>query len=312
MIEYGIPAEKSLFYLFGLFFANSKTKPMMENGYFKNFIKSFIPPILITGYRLVKKTPVLEIKPKIWSGNYETWASAKINCTGYDDPSILEKCRNALLAVKKGKAVYERDSVLFNEIQYSWGLLAGLQKVALENNGRLCVLDFGGSLGSTYYQNKAFLDELKGLQWCIVEQRNFVDCGKEYFENEQLKFYYSYKECLLNCKPNVLLLSSVLQYLENPYEWIAEFISLKIPYIIIDRTSIIYNGSDILTVQNVPENIYVGSYPAWFFNNEKFNKQFINYKLLASFDAHEGYVMHLENGLSGSYKGYILKYNYDN
>ena len=58
--------------------------------------------------------------------------------------------------VKNGEAVYERDSVLFDEIQYSWGLLAGLEKAALEHDGKLCVLDFGGSLGSTYYQNKQF------------------------------------------------------------------------------------------------------------------------------------------------------------
>ena len=45
--------------------------------------------------------------------------------------------------MKNGEAVYERDSVLFDEIQYSWGLLAGLQKAALENDGKLCVLDFG-------------------------------------------------------------------------------------------------------------------------------------------------------------------------
>ena len=126
----------------------------------KSTLKSVIPPILISCYR--KIFPKKE-KIGMWSGNYTSWQEAKANCTGYDAANILEKCKNALLKVKNGEAAYERDSVLFNQIQYSWGLLAGLQKAALENNGNLCVLDFGGSLGSTYFQNKAFLSSLKKL-----------------------------------------------------------------------------------------------------------------------------------------------------
>jgi putative methyltransferase (TIGR04325 family) len=112
-------------------------------------------------------------------------------------------------------------------------------------------------------------------------------------------------------KPNVLLLSSVLQYLEKPYEWIAKFIALKIPYIIIDRTAFVNSETDILTVQNVPEEIYKASYPAWFFNIDAFTSHFKNYTTLASFTAHEGYVIHLENGLASTYRGFILKYGND-
>lgn len=220
----------------------------------------------------------------MWSGNYSSWEEAKANCTGYDSTNILEKCKNALLKVKNGEAAYERDSVLFDEIQYSWGLLAGLQKVAIGNNNNLCVIDFGGSLGSTYYQNKEFLSGLKNLEWCIVEQAHFVDCGKQNFENEQLKFYPSIEECLQKHKPNVLLLSSVLQYLENPNQWIEKFNDLEIDYIIIDRTAFIEVENDILTIQNVPESIYKANYPAWFFNQEKLNRKFTNFTLVSEID----------------------------
>ncbi len=247
-----------------------------------------------------------------WSGDYKSWAEIETISTGFSSADILEKCKTSLLKVKTGEAVYERDSVLFDEIQYSWPLLAGLQRTALENNGKLCVMDFGGSLGSTYYQNKEFLQGLHYLQWCVIEQPNFVDCGKKHFEDEQLKFYYTIEECILLHKPDILLLSSVLQYLEKPYEWIERFIALKIPCIIIDRTAFIESARDILTVQNVPEEIYKASYPAWFFNFDNFKKQFKNYKMFASFNAHEGFVIHLENGLTSTYRGLILKYHADN
>jgi putative methyltransferase (TIGR04325 family) len=247
----------------------------------------------------------------LFSGNYNSWNEVKEIAEGYDSAHILEKCKTSLLKVKNGEAVYERDSVLFDEIQYSWPLLAGLQRVALENKGNLCVMDFGGSLGSTYYQNKEFLNTLNKLEWCIVEQKEFVDCGKKYFEDEQLKFYYTVEKCISDHKPDVLVLSGVLQYLEKPYEWIEKFIALKIPYIIIDRTTLVKSERDILTVQNVPEGIYKASYPAWFFNIDRFIEQFKNYATLASFDTHQGVVIHLENGLTSTYKGYILKYRDD-
>jgi len=50
--------------------------------------------------------------------------------TGYDNDMILEKTRLALLKVKNGEAAYERDSVVFEDIQYAWPLLAGLLWVA--------------------------------------------------------------------------------------------------------------------------------------------------------------------------------------
>ena len=70
---------------------------------------------------------------------------------------ILDKVLAATLKVKQGQAVFERDSVLFDEIEYSWPLLAGLMWAAASNGGKLNVLDFGGALGSSYYQNRKFL-----------------------------------------------------------------------------------------------------------------------------------------------------------
>jgi len=276
-------------------------------GKIKNFLKEFIPPKVISFSRTLIPKKVKNDKTETWSGDYASWAEAKSTCTGYDSSNILAKCKTALLKVKSGQAIYERDSVLFDEIQFSWGLLAALQKVALENDGKLCVLDFGGSLGSTYYQNKGFLSSLKSLQWCIVEQPHFVDCGKEYFENEQLKFYPTIEECLMQFKPNVLLLSSVLQYLERPHEWIEKFVSLGIENIITDRTSFVEADEDILTIQNVPEEIYIASYPCWFFNERKMLTKFNGYTSLGSFESFCERSLLINSFYNANWKGHILK-----
>jgi putative methyltransferase (TIGR04325 family) len=219
----------------------------------------------------------------------------------------LDKCKNSLLQVKNGAAIYERDSVIFDQIQYSWGLLAGLQKVALNSDGKLCVLDFGGSLGSSFFQNKDFL-AVEDLKWCIVEQPNFIECGKEFFESDQLKFYYTIDECLLNERPNVLVLSSVLQYLNKPYEWIEKLIKLNFKYIIIDRTPFINNSMYIVNIQNVPDSIYKASYTMWFFNKENFLNKFKNYKIISEYSSYADND-YLINGKVGSWAGIILEKN---
>ena len=70
------------------------------------------------------------IKRSGYFGNYFAWEQACQDSTGYDSTVILERVQNALIKVKSGEAVYERDSVLFDETQYSWPLLACLLWIA--------------------------------------------------------------------------------------------------------------------------------------------------------------------------------------
>jgi putative methyltransferase (TIGR04325 family) len=220
-----------------------------------------------------------------WHGNYSSWDEAKKWCTGYDSKIILEKVKSSLLKVKAGKAAYERDSVLFDEVQYSYPVLSGLMWIAAQNKGKLNVMDFGGSLGSTYFQNKFFLESLSEVNWCIVEQSQFVDSGIESFADKKLHFFYTIEDCLKSFEINVVVLSSVLQYMEKPYGLLDQIMLHGIQFLIIDRTPFI-NADDRITVQKVNPGIYKGSYPCWFFNEEKFISAFSGeYNLVLKFDA---------------------------
>ncbi|MCX6690450.1 MAG: methyltransferase, TIGR04325 family, partial [Methanoregula sp.] len=198
----------------------------------------------------------------------------------------------------------ERDSVLLNEVQYAWPLLAGLMWVAAQSSGRLNVLDFGGSLGSTYYQNRAFLRNLPEVQWNIIDQPAYVKVGKEYFEDEVLKFFPDIENCLSETKPNVILLSSVLQYLENPYEILNKLLNLPIDYVIIDKTPFWDGSTDRLCVQKVPPSIYPASYPSWIFAKGKFLHQIAkkDYEVIVDFENFD----HLSGPVEFTYRGMIL------
>jgi len=93
-----------------------------------HFLSDCIQPIV-----LVLKAVLSRIG---YRGNYASWANAQQVSTGYNSDLILEKVKDALLKVKRGEAVYERDSVLFDEVQYSWPLLAGLVGVPTSKGNR--------------------------------------------------------------------------------------------------------------------------------------------------------------------------------
>jgi len=228
----------------------------------RQFLLECIPPVVWSLYRRW-------FAKSGYYGDYSEWDYACKASIGYDSEVILEKVRDALVKVKNGEAVYERDSVLFDEIQYSWPLLAGLLWIASCNGNRLNLLDFGGSLGSSYYQNRAFLGHLNEFSWNVVEQEKFVHCGRELLEDQFLKFYITIEECLEFQEPNAILLSSVLPYLEDPYELLTKIVKQKIAFIVIDRTPILDGSKDRLTVQRVPVEIYDASYPAWILGKDK-------------------------------------------
>ncbi len=232
----------------------------------KKIIKDLTPPFL---WKMLRMLANKNNRPTYY-GDYRNWGEAKKMSAGYEKKEILSKVRQAIFKVKNRETAFERDSVTFDHIQYSWPLLAFLLWVAGNNNNRLSVIDFGGSLGSSYYQNLEFLKHLKKLRWCIVEQKHFVEAGKKDFENEQLTFYDNLSVCIQKEQPDIILLSNVLQYIEEPYKLLEDIKKQNVKYIIIDWIPFLKDDlPDRLTIQRVSPKIYNASYPAWFFNEKK-------------------------------------------
>lgn len=214
-------------------------------------------------------------------GDYNSFEEVEKKSSSYSKENILNITLDSTLKVKNKEAIFERDSFIFDKIQYSFPLLAALMKIGITES-KLNVLDFGGALGSHYFQNKEFLAPINIEKWTVVEQAHYVKTGKEKIADGVLDFAYNIDEV---SNANVLILSSVLQYLSNPYEWIEKFVNKEIKYIIIDRTAFSKENRNRLTLQIVPPNIYEASYPAWFLNEEEILKTFENkYRLIYDFD----------------------------
>jgi putative methyltransferase (TIGR04325 family) len=268
---------------------------------FKNALRNWLPPVFVRW--LIK----LMNAGNRFYGDYATWEEAEEKSSGYSAELILEKVLAAAIKVKNGDAVYERDSVIFNHIEYSWPVTAALMWAAARKDGRLNVLDFGGSLGSSYFQNRLFLQSLPQVNWSVVEQSHYIEAGQKHIQYENLKFYKTIDECTDKHQPNVILLSSVLQYLPDPIDIVTKLTATKATLLIIDRTPFSSLDVDKILIQKVPSSIYSASYPMRVFSREKFlEKVKCDWELITEIVNPDGNIKSTA-GIEFTFQGMILE-----
>lgn len=195
-------------------------------------------------------------------GDHPDWAAARAAAAGYDDAAVLARVLAATREVRAGKAKWERDGVAFTTPAINEPLLAALREAAQLGGEPLMVVDFGGSLGSTWWQHRRALADLPGVQWRVVEQAHYVAAGGE-FADAQLSFHGSMAGARAGGRASVLLLSSVLPYVESPFAVLEEAVRLGFREVIIDRTPLVRSGRTRLAVQYTPPALGGGSYPCW-------------------------------------------------
>lgn len=199
-----------------------------------------------------------------YCGDFETWDEAEQMCLGYKTRNIMEYAANQAETAKT-KSI---ENVICNPDEW---LLLVLHRV-LAGKGRLNVLDVGGALGDIYYSYRSYLPFDR---WSIVEQSHFVTYGAEHFP--EIEFYDNVDRCFAkNSEVNVAIFLSSLQYIHDPWKMLESIIKQEIPYIWIERIPMYDISRNVITIQNVPSNIYEGSYPSWIFSKNNLLDYFNN------------------------------------
>jgi putative methyltransferase (TIGR04325 family) len=218
-------------------------------------------------------------------GEFATWEEAKAGLPGYSDPAIAQRVAYGTTEVLSGRKAYERDSITFETRQYAFPIATALLW-ASGARGALNVLDFGGGLGTTYFQNRPFLQAVSQVNWVIVEQQTFVEQGKHLFRDSQVSFYSDMREALAKESLDIVLFSSSLQYVERPYDMLEAVKASKVPMVVFDRTLFSSRLHDVLTRQYVSADIFSAVIPAWIFSESKFlNYMESSYTLVSKFPA---------------------------
>jgi putative methyltransferase (TIGR04325 family) len=233
----------------------------------RDALRNLAPPLLVRTVRTALRRGLR------FEGDLATWEEARAASGGYDSEAVLRRMLEAELKVKKGEAVDARDGVTFGEMQFALPVMAALARVCAIRGGAVRVLDIGGAFGGLYRQYKAFVPGGKA-SWIVVEQAALVKLGKQHFENEELQFAFSLEEALVASPADIVLLSSVLQYLPQPYALMSRIVASGIPHVVIDRTPCSCLDRDVLSVQRVPPEIYEASYPCWIFSQRRLRAAF--------------------------------------
>ena len=206
-------------------------------------------------------------------GNYITWEAACADLpdkykSGYAQNNILAQVYENTEKVRSGEAAFERDGVLFYQKEYNNNLLASLLVALNHYKGqKVDVLDYGGSLGSSYFQHRDVLENYN-YSWNIIEQEGFVKKGKESIP--EIEFFYNMSEHIQAGKRcNILILSGVLQYFSESLKTLKIILDCSFEYVIIDRTFFNVANKTRLAIQYVPPIIYDAAYPVALFSREE-------------------------------------------
>lgn len=229
--------------------------------------RSLIPPALLA----LRRPRTRPIRFEEVAGS---WGEEHVATSGYDTARILQKVAAATRDVVEGRAAFERDSVTFSELLVPWHLVAGLLRSAAVSGGHLHVIDVGGSLGSTYRQCRAALGDALDLRWDVVEQSHYVEVGRSEFETDELHFFAAIEEVPVCAAPPTLVLSSVLQYLPDPYRMLGDALARAGRHVLIDRTPLSAEPADRLTIQHAASDVSDASYPCWIFARERLTSSF--------------------------------------
>tara|TARA_B100000686_G_C16766508_1_gene962181 strand:- start:188 stop:1003 length:816 start_codon:yes stop_codon:yes gene_type:complete len=228
----------------------------------------------------------LGLGPISFIGPYESWQKALDEVKGYQDKELQEYLYNQALKVREGKAVYERDGVLFDQIQRSWPLsLSIVMASRILHKDNINILDYGGSYGTTAKENEIIESALGiKLNWQIIENEYLVSQAKKSFTTDRIRFFYDLEEITKQSLiTDIVLFGSCIQYIEHPYKLIDQInTNISPSFFLFDRTSFSDNGKENIYKQIVKIK-YKASYPVHalcegdflqFFRDNKYNNIF--------------------------------------
>lgn len=227
----------------------------------RRLARDLLPPALTRA--LVGRPP----GQLVFEDGFDSWAAACDAAAGYDAATILAQVQRATDEVVAGRAAMERDGVLFDHLEVRWPVAGPLLWQAARHGGSLRVVDYGGSLGSTYRQLSALTVGVD-VRWAVVEQPAFVAAGADYADG-RLSFHPTIGDAVSAVGPTVALLSSVLQYLPDPHSVLRELAASGVEGIVVDRTPMTDDAADRPAVEHVPPEIYAGSYATWLLSEER-------------------------------------------
>jgi len=146
------------------------------------------------------------------------------------------------------------------------------------------LVDFGGSIGLTYYGYRRFSEMPAGARWTVVEVSNLVRQGRIVAEREKA-VGLSFLEDLEQAAPCEILLSAgALQFMESSVPGLLERMAAKPRYVLLNKLPVV-TGEGFWTLHNFGPAVT----PMQLYNRDEFVGYFeqAGYRLRDSWDVED-------------------------
>ena len=196
----------------------------------------------------------------------DSWDTAERKSVGYESVSVLTPLLEGTIESRVNLADSKLVTTRYQQV--ATAMFFCLSEKRLRGGKPLRILDFGGGGGDYFYQFQKFVPHID-FDWTVVETPALAEAMQQKHGGESQKIRWVGSIEMTDEKYDLVLCSSVLQYLEKPFE-ILEALVKKSQFVIINRIPLIKTADNFVALQRILTKKKRGSYPAHFFSENSF------------------------------------------
>ncbi len=202
-----------------------------------------------------------------------SWESAVAKSSGYESANVVEPI---VAAAKRIQDCAQASNFLTTRYQQiATGMLHCISQAQFDVGGPIRVLDVGGGGADYFYQFKKFARQIN-FDWTVLETPALAQAMSNEFGRNPTNLRWISSIENTNETYDVILCSSVFQYVEKPFELLATLVR-KSEFLIVNRISLVDSSEHFVAVQRIITNGKRASYPVHFFADQKFLNEMSQY-----------------------------------
>jgi putative methyltransferase (TIGR04325 family) len=203
----------------------------------------------------------------------ESWESAVHKSSGYESVNVVEPVVTAARRAQNDSETSRLSNSRYQQI--AAGMLYCISQGRFNAGKPIRVLDVGGGGADYFHHFQTFAPQIN-FDWTVLETPAMAEAmSNEFGQNvTNLRWINSIENTGENY--DVVLCSSVLQYVENPAALLAA-LAEKSGFLIINRIPLVDSSEHFVAVQKIVSNGKRASYPVHFFGEKMFLDELSQY-----------------------------------
>ena len=202
-----------------------------------------------------------------------SWESAVAKSSGYESANVVEPIVAAAKRIQDDTQASNFLTTRYQQI--ATGMLYCISQGRLNSGEPIRVLDVGGGGADYFNQFQKFAPHIN-FDWTVLETPALAEAMSNEFGRNLTNLRWVSSIENTNETYDVILCSSVFQYVEKPFELLATLVK-KSGFLIVNRISLVDSSEHFVAMQRIITNGKRASYPVHFFAEKKFLNEMSQY-----------------------------------